>query len=553
MGVRLRDGGLPITTNASDWGLGDRGWRIEDRVSKTWDRRNREQITILYPLSSIPSNPNDNPCVYCLRDDRPEAKTKKESISDFAKFEYCMQMTTTGTSHQDRSIARFIRRVGVLSATRYALTFSTAWLFLCGVAILAARAATGHQHLNLIWLAAGILPATVVAFVIAWRRLPNASTVRALLDNRSNSGGLLMASERAELGEWQQRLPTITQPRLRWRSRRTITLALASIAFASASFVVPTSLGSQPSDRPLDIAREVHELAADIDLLKKEEIIDNAQAESLETKLGAITADTKAEDPVKTWEALDRLQDNVSNAAREAAEKMARNNEQLGEAQALSEALSEPGSGIDPTTMTEAMKELQSLAQAASDQSPAPSLPSDLANGLKSGSLSKEQLKQLSQALQKNKGDLARKLEKLHDSRMIDLKTMKQCQSAGKCNSEGLSKFLKDNQSNMSVKEKMRCWGKGGVDRGRGDAPMVWTDPSSERGAKFKEQVLPSSMSGLGDSQLVGRSTGAPEIDKSGGRKSGALQGASAGGGSASTQTILPRHRGTVNRYFERR
>ena len=99
----------------------------------------------------------------------------------------------------------------------------------------------------------------------------------------------------------------------------------------------------------------------------------------------------------------------------------------------------------------------------------------------------------------------------------------------------------------------MSQWGKGGVDRGRGDAPMTWTDPSSGKGAKFKEQVLPSSMSSLKDSQLVGRSTGAPEIDKSGAQKSGGLKGAAAGGGSAFTQTVLPRHRGAVNRYFERR
>src|SRR5262249_6307679 len=159
-------------------------------------------------------------------------------------------------------------------------------------------------------------------------------------------------------------------------------------------------------------------------------------------------------------------------AAKEAAEKMARDNERLGEAQALSEALSEPGSDFDSTLMTEAMKELQSLAQAAGDQNSAASLPSDLANALKSGSLSKKELKQLSEALKKNKADLAKKLEKLHDSKMIDLKTMKQCQSAGGCSSAGLSKFLKDNQSKMSVKESMGRWGKGGVDRGRGDAPM---------------------------------------------------------------------------------
>jgi hypothetical protein len=105
----------------------------------------------------------------------------------------------------------------------------------------------------------------------------------------------------------------------------------------------------------------------------------------------------------------------------------------------------------------------------------------------------------------------------------------------------------------MTVTEMMNSWGRGGVDRGRGDAPMTWTDRSSERGAKFKEQVLPSSLSGLKDSELVGRSTGAPGIEKNGPQQAGALKGAAAGGGSAFTQTVLPRHRGAVNRYFQRR
>ncbi len=362
-----------------------------------------------------------------------------------------------------------------------------------------------------------------------------------------------MASERVELGDWHSRIPSILEPRVRWRANRAVALALASALFVSVSFLIPSRPGLA-ADRPLDIAKEIGELATDIDLLKKEDIIDSTQVESLETKLDSISAEARSEDPAKTWEALDHLQNTVAKTAEEAAEKMARDNERLAEAEALSETLAQGGSAIDSKLMSEAMKELQSQMEAAagSDRG-APTIPNDLLKDLKSGTLSKEQLRQLAGALKQNKAEISKRLGKLRDSGMIDLKTLKQCEKAGQCDSTGLAEFLKENAANMTVPEMMNSWGRGGVDRGRGDAPMTWGDRSSERGAKFKEQVLPSSLAGLKDSELIGRSTGAPGVEKSSRQQVGALKGAAVGGGSAFTQTVLPRHRRAVNRYFERR
>jgi gas vesicle protein len=465
-----------------------------------------------------------------------------------------MDMTNPDPSPpQEQAIVRFIRRVAILVSIRYALMFMTIWGFLCGVAVLAMRAATGRPLIQLVWILAGIVPCAVIAILLALKRLPDRSAVRALLDNRNSCGGLLMASERAELGDWQARMPAIADPRLHWRARRPVAFVLASALFVAVSFLIPARSGLA-SDRPLDIAKEAGEISADIDVLEKEEIIDATHAELLETKLESITAEAKGEDPVKTWEALDHLQDTVSKTAEEAAERIAQNNERLAEAQALSETLADSGSGIDPKLMTEAMKELRAQMEAAAgDQEGGPTLPNDLLKDLKSGSLSREQLKQLADALKQHKGDISKRLGKLRDAGLIDLKRLKQCEKAGQCDSEGLAEFLKENAGNMTVTEMMNSWGRGGVDRGRGDAPMTWTDRSSERGAKFKEQVLPSSLAGLKDSELVGRSTGAPGIEKNGPQQAGALKGAAAGGGSAFTQTVLPRHRGAVNRYFERR
>ena len=83
---------------------------------------------------------------------------------------------------------------------------------------------------------------------------------------------------------------------------------------------------------------------------------------------------------------------------------------------------------------------------------------------------------------------------------------------------------------------------------------MTWSEGTSADGAKFEAEVLPlSNIASLEDSEVIGLSTAAPTVETSGAApQSGGLNGAAAGGGSAFNQTVLPRHKGAVKRYFER-
>ena len=83
---------------------------------------------------------------------------------------------------------------------------------------------------------------------------------------------------------------------------------------------------------------------------------------------------------------------------------------------------------------------------------------------------------------------------------------------------------------------------------------MTWTEGSDQKNAKFKEKALPpAAVAGLQDSQMVGLSAAAPEVQKGNLAAHGALNNAASGGGAAYTQTILPRHKGAVKRYFDRK
>src|SRR5882672_11490578 len=471
-----------------------------------------------------------------------------------------MNSQSTSARH-DQSIRRFIRRLALLLAFKLSLTFVTAWLFTWGAVALVLRAASATPRRQLLWGATGIAVAVIAAAALSRKRLPSRDSVRALLDNRNNCGGLLMAGADAEVGAW--RIPEITLPRARWRKARAFGLLAASFAFVLISLLAPVRFATTGAARPMDVSREVENLSAQIEALKEAQILEEARAEALEQKLDQLSQEASGEEPAKTWEALDHLNDAVEKAAKEAAETANARQERLARAEALAEGLMAGADQLDSKTMTEAMRTLGKMTQDAikENESLAGDLSPETLEAIKSGSLKAENLKDVSKALSQSKSALNQKLSKLSQSGQlgrINPNSLKGGAQVNRRDNSGLAQFLKENAEKISVEEATLQWceGKGGSGapaRGRGDAAMTWTDRSSEKGAKFKEKVLPpSSVAGLNDSQLVGLSASAPTVSTGGVAAHGALYNAASGGGSAYTQTILPRHRGAVKRYFDR-
>ena len=468
-----------------------------------------------------------------------------------------MNPQSNSASH-DQSIHRFIRKLALLLAFRQSLAFVTIWFFIWGAVALVLRAASATPRGRLLWGATGIAVAVIAAAFVSKRRLPSRYSVRAMLDNRNDCGGLLMAGADADLGTW--RVPEVILPRLRWRKARAFGMLAASFAFVLISLLAPVRFAAINAARPMDVTREVENLSAQIESLKDAQVIEEAKAKALEHMLDQLGQEASGEDPAKTWEALDHLNDAVEKAAKEAAETANARQERLARAEALAEGLTAGADQLDSKTMTEAMRTLGEMAREAvkENESLAGDLSPETLEAINSASLKAEHLKDLSKALSQNKSALNQKLSKLSQSgqlRRINPNSLKGDAQANRRDNSGLARFLKENAEKMSVDEATLQWyaGKGGVDRGRGDAAMTWTDGSSEKDARFKEKTLPpSSVAGLNDSQLVGLSASAPPADTGGVAAHGALNSAASGGGSAYTQTILPRHRGAVKRYFDR-
>jgi septal ring factor EnvC (AmiA/AmiB activator) len=435
---------------------------------------------------------------------------------------------------------------------QFALRLSTIWLFVWGVTCLILRVAAQTPARSLLWGAAGLFVMWLLAGRRAWRQRPARTALRAWLDQQNQCGGLLMAAEEETLGGWD--VPQITAPRLRWRNRQAWGVAALALCFVAASLLLPVHLPGANAARALDITREADQLKAELAALQEAGVLAEEKAQTFEQQLQQVQHEASGADPAKTWEALDQLNDKLSQAAREAAQQSAQQQQQLDQAAALAEALQTGANQLNEQTLTEAMQTLASITQQAL-QPEAQALPRDLQQALQDGKLSAAQMQQLAQALQQKQGRLNQQLTKLAQSGLIKPGDLKQGATAGQRDNSGLAKHLAENAQKQALSQTLAEWseGKGGVERGRGDAALNFGEMANEAGAKFKEKTLPpAAVSALQNSQLVGMSSAAPAV-QTGVAAHGALNQTSAGGGSAYTQTVLPRHKGAVKRYFERK
>ncbi|MBM3875282.1 MAG: hypothetical protein FJ386_00985 [Verrucomicrobia bacterium] len=460
-------------------------------------------------------------------------------------------------AHQ-RALREFSGRIVRLLAFRTALRWATVWMLALGVLVLLARTMTRLPVHQLMLGMFGLVPIIAAAVWLESRRKPALSAVRAELDRHSGSGGLIMAAEQADVSSWAGRMPEARPPALRWRSGRALNLFGVSALFLALTFIIPdryTALGFQ---RPLEIGKIVEELSAQIEALEEEKILKEDKAADFKSELNKLGKEALGKDPAKTWEALDHLQQSTQDLAKQAAEEAIAKMQSLAQSEALASAMSQLPDSTAGEVLTKAAQELASLLNAAKlDQGLLnASLPPELLASAKDGKLSSEQMKELMKAIGASKEKIEAILAKLENLRLIDAELVGVCKNAGRSPNPGaLAAFLSENGSDaIALEILIELLGNGGVDRGRGDAPLTWKDPSDENDIGFKEQTLPpSQLSAMKDAQLVGMSKAAPEVT---GEKatalSGALNAAAAGGGNARAQVILPAHKGAVNRFFKR-
>jgi hypothetical protein len=380
-----------------------------------------------------------------------------------------------------------------------------------------------------------------------------------LLDGHWNCGGLLMATGDVDTANWPIKLPSSAVPIVHWAGGRPCGILLCCAAFVAASFLIPTRFLGEMASHRLQVGAEVEKLAEKVELLKEEKILPPQRAKSLEMALDQLKQEASGSDPAKTWEAMDHLEQSIAQASAEAAEEAARGAEKAAKAEELASALDKAQGQMTEQELSEAMNVLaQDVQRAAEDDAfMAGDLSEELEEDCENGTLEKEQLAELAKGLGKCKARDLRRLQKLAAARLIDPSLLEQLE--GKCDidPEALAQLLEESDGLSELDDLLNEGnkpGRGGVDRGRGDAGMTWTDGTDRDDIEFQEKVLPpSAVASLKESQLQGISVGDPTAPASGQTSAGrSLDGSAAGRGSARTQVILPEHKKAIQRYFAR-
>jgi len=451
--------------------------------------------------------------------------------------------------------------LAVIFAIRHGMRFLSVLGFLLAIGVLIVRLVFSAGAMNLLWGFFIFLPGIVTAVVLAFRQIPTRKSLHAMLDSRSRCGGLIMASDETDIGNWKTNISVDDVIRIRWKWSRSFGIFTAAMAFVIFSFALPQRYVNATSHQQMDITEDMAELLEQVNLLKEEDIITDEEVARFAEKLDRLQDSADGSDPVKTWESLDHLKDSLKKKADHAAVAALSQTEELTRAETFAEGLSNDGAALSDSQLSQAMADLASMTKdmALENQMMQNSLKAAGFDPSQLSELSAEELEKLMKALRAYKGRLSNCVGNMCKAGLVDLKMLKRCEKLGQCDSKGLIAFLSECEG-MGMCQGVaafcsgNCPGRGGISRGRADAPMMWGDLSTKDNTKFREKTLPQAgMAALKDSSLVGVSLAAPQVEQGkayGG--DGNLDTSTAAGGQAKTHKILPRHRGTVKRYFER-
>lgn len=465
--------------------------------------------------------------------------------------------------HEYETAMRNIRRkIAFWLMLRQTIPLLTIWCFVWGTASILLRVLADVSPTWLLLGAIALPVALIMGCYWGLQKLPSLHAIRSALDKSGHCGGLLIAAEEREIGSWQRRLKTPRQLTFHWQWTKPMILFACSMLFVALGLLLPIQSTLLADVRPLSIAKEKEKLEKQIEVLKDQEAMKPERAETLQKELTEIAKEATANNPEKTFEAMDHLQEIVKKTGTEAGEESLQQGESLAKAETLADALSKVGKQLDEKIKADAMAELNKMLKQASAKGNkiANQLQSSLMKDFKNGkTLSDAQLKKIGISLKGANSKLTGKLKKLLEAQLIDAEVLEKMAKMCECNGDKLAKALKVCKAGgncPSVSDLMANMpGNGGLNEGRGDAPIAFGKEVSEQGVKFKEQMLPeTALQNLKESYQFGESGTPPVIDPSKivNVQGGVLPSTTSGNGSAVQENILPQYRSAVQRYFTR-
>ncbi len=453
---------------------------------------------------------------------------------------------------------RFRARLRRALLGRGAVAGASAGAAAAGLLMLAGRfIALPRQASDRLALAAAVTAlAAGIGAARAMRRTPALPACLAALDAAARAGGLVMSASLPGAAAWRPPAPPL--PRVVWREPRLAGGLALALTFVLLTALLPQRFfvgAAAPTVPP--VAALVERTAARIADIEEEQLLPAQAVAALSNQVALAAASGDASDPARTLEALDHVAEELARAAEEQAAALAAEQETLQAALALAEQLA---SRLDEAPLDGALgaAAAEALARFLSQAPLTPALASNLLTTARlPPGLTPAALRDLAGMLRDAGALNEARLVRLADLELVKASACRggSCTNAADCAS-ALARLLdgegKAAEAAAALAALCAGPGAGGISRGRGDAPLTWTDPATREHVAFKDEAVASGRHPAADTaRLAGLSAAAPEVPAAPTAVNpGALGPAAAPRGAVPQAPLLPRHREAVARFF---
>ncbi|MGM0598559.1 MAG: hypothetical protein ACQETH_01965 [Candidatus Rifleibacteriota bacterium] len=468
----------------------------------------------------------------------------------------------------------------------FAVGILTIWNFFAGLMALVLRQLK-FESIDITGFAfSGILISLLLGLLAAYRKRVSVKEAITILDAFNNTGGLLLASWETGDSSWINKISgKIVAPPLRLGFTRRLLLLLLSLVFFLAGLFLPVINFASLNNPPMNLKNFKQKAMLKIETLEEEKLIEEKKAAELTNTLNNISKTANKNDPSDTFEAFDRLDEKMQNIGDKAVKKAAEKMEEMKKLQSLSDKLKNSDK-LDSKAFESALEDLKKNLQNSALKKNMPAKTSDQMdkslNNL-SGKASEQQLskavKQLQSYIQNEQQRIDKMMQQLKQVKIIDQKTFEKLKQQGKikpakegkgskgqkiivapsgnkvkeASSGGSSSSAKSGKSGAKGSNSGKAYGKGGISRDGGSAPLDFDRKSSKHGIEFKDEKLPDPPA-VGSAISIGMGITAPLVEEqlTSEPSSETFNSKKAKKTHKSDQIILPRHRSAVKSFFDR-
>ena len=239
-----------------------------------------------------------------------------------------------------------------------------------------------------------------------------------MLDRRRELGGLAMSSSAEGFAPWSGKVTATQAPAVRWRGGPAWAALGLAAAFLIGAVLTPMPAASAEGSS-LHVQRQLDGLREQVSVLEEERVIEQERADALRDDAQRVAERAQADDPVRTWEALDHLASELAEHGAEAQDSARKQAADAAAAAALAGALDparlDAAGGLNDEQLGGALDALAELSAAAMDGDLPPMLAGLDAEALAAG-LDAETLAALNEMMEGRGEELAAMMAALREA-----------------------------------------------------------------------------------------------------------------------------------------